>query len=696
MKIGKRVFTLLLAICLAMPVFAENTGITVYAGEKYNTVFEGIYVLINKESGKVLDVCGENNSSKNKANVQVYTRFSEGILSQQFRIEKTSDGWYCLIPESNTKLVVNAYSYTPKNGTNVNAYTVTANDNTQGWYFEKVGDDYIIRSAYNENLVLTEAGTDDLSNVKLATYKSGKDSQLWTLELLDNPPEGLGIVSGESYVLTNKESDKVLDVYGKNNSSKNKANVQVYTRFPEGILSQQFRIVKTSNNWYTLAPRSNTELLVNAYSYTPKNGTNINVYTATANDNTQGWYFEQVDDYCIIRSAYNESLVLTAIGTEDLSNVELATYEPGKDSQLWALELVETPPLPSGSYNILEIDWDKIAAVGNQPKGSYACSCFSLAYCRTILDGYVHQWYEYNKGQSKDAFNVNAQWYAGNYTMKSAADKSELFKEAYNSINAGRPLIFYVTSKGGIQHYVAVVGYTNVTNVDSLSESNFLIIDTIYNSTKSQAINLSDKGYKLRTLKGKYSYIITDEGGVNTCGDNTNISTEEMASILNNLDQVNFFKQDTSTCKATAAALAVNLIMGKNVKTTESMISSGVLCANMNGNIYTGSDGNTYKTTYKRDSYVGSFDEEKAAIDKAISEGLPIVIAVHSTKNKGVTHHWILIVGKEDDDYLVVDPARKGSGTIKDNTHLMSSLNYALGLTDYPTPHYGYISFTKQ
>ncbi len=88
--------------------------------------------------------------------------------------------------------------------------------------------------------------------------------------------------------------------------------------------------------------------------------------------------------------------------------------------------------------------------------------------------------------------------------------------------------------------------------------------------------------------------------------------------------------------------------------------------------------------------------KEKAAIDKAVSEGLPIVIAVHSTKNKEVTHHWILAVGKDGDDYLVVDPARKGSGTIADNVYLMSSLNYALGLTDYPTPHYGYISFTKQ
>ena len=62
--------------------------------------------------------------------------------------------------------------------------------------------------------------------------------------------------------------------------------------------------------------------------------------------------------------------------------------------------------------------------------------------------------------------------------MKYATDKNEVFKKAYDSINEGRPLIFYVTSKLG-QHYVAVVGYTDVTNLDSLSESNFLIIDTV-------------------------------------------------------------------------------------------------------------------------------------------------------------------------------------------------------------------------
>ncbi|MDE7326201.1 MAG: RICIN domain-containing protein [Lachnospiraceae bacterium] len=687
MKRGKYVLVLVLAICLAMPMFSVDTNMAVYANEKYDTIAQGTYILINKESGKVLDVCGENNSSKHKANVQVYDRLTETTLSQQFQIKKTSDGWYNLIPNSNTKLAVNAYSDTPKNGTNINVYNIT-NDNTQGWYFEKIGDYYVIRCAYNKNIVMTETGTENLSSVKLTTYKSGKSSQLWTLELLDEE-----ILTGGNYVIINKESGKVLDVYGKNDSSNNKANVQVYTRQSGTCLSQMFKINKVSDGWYNLTPQSNTKLAVNAYSDTPKNGTNVNVYTIT-NDNTQGWYLEKMDGYYVIRCAYNRNIVMTETGTKDLSSVKLATYESGKDSQLWTLELVdkqaENNTKDVSHDRTLIIDWSKIAEVGNQKKSSYACSCFSLAYCRTILDGTVHSWYEYNKGKGSNELDVSAQWSVGGYSMEYAADKNELFQKAYDSINAGRPLIFYVTSSLG-GHYVAVVGYTDVTSLDSLSEGNFLIIDTIYGSTKSQATNLGDK-YKLRTVNGKYQYIITNKGGVDT------YSTTAVPEGLvdRNLGLVKFFKQDASTCKATAAALAVNLIMGQNTKTTASMISSGVLCINMNGNTYMGSDGNTYKTTYKRDSYVGSFEEEKAAIDEAVLNGLPIVIAVHSTKSGGTRHHWILVVGKQDDDYLVVDPSKKGSGTVADNVHTMSSLNYALGLTDYSTPHYGYISFKNQ
>ena len=161
-----------------------------------------------------------------------------------------------------------------------------------------------------------------------------------------------------------------------------------------------------------------------------------------------------------------------------------------------------------------------------------------------------------------------------------------------------------------------------------------------------------------------------------------------------NLGRVSFFRQDKNTCKATSAAMAVNLLMGAGRYATRDMIYTGVLCRNMDGERYAGSDGNTYQVTYKTDGYVGSLSELKGAVDAALSGGLPIVAAVNSAASP---HHWVVIVGRDSrGDYLIVDPARSGSGTMADQVRSMTPAGYAFGLADYAQPHYGYISFQRR
>lgn len=158
-----------------------------------------------------------------------------------------------------------------------------------------------------------------------------------------------------------------------------------------------------------------------------------------------------------------------------------------------------------------------------------------------------------------------------------------------------------------------------------------------------------------------------------------------------NLGRVSFLRQDKNTCKATAAAMAVNVILGRDQYSTADMIYSGVLCRSLDGELYTGSDKHTYRTTYKTDSYVGSLSELESAVERALSGGLPIVVPVHSAATR---HHWIVIVGRDSyGDYLAVDPARNGSGFMASQARSMTSMGYSFGLTDYSTPHYGYISF---
>ncbi len=158
-----------------------------------------------------------------------------------------------------------------------------------------------------------------------------------------------------------------------------------------------------------------------------------------------------------------------------------------------------------------------------------------------------------------------------------------------------------------------------------------------------------------------------------------------------NLSKVNYIRQDRKTCKASSVAMALNLLTGSNTSTTKSMGSS--LCKSIDGKQYRGSDGTLYTGIYKTDGYEGSLSELTKAIDSALSAGLPIVAAVHSTRSGGTRHHWVLILGRSGEDYLMADPAWGIAGSIAENAVSLSSRHYAFSLTDYDTPHYGYVTF---
>lgn len=170
-------------------------------------------------------------------------------------------------------------------------------------------------------------------------------------------------------------------------------------------------------------------------------------------------------------------------------------------------------------------------------------------------------------------------------------------------------------------------------------------------------------------------------------------TADPAAPLTANLGKVQYIAQQKKTCKATAVAMAVNLLRGNNICTTAGM--GGTCCNSIEGASYTGSDGVRYAGTYKTDSYVGSAGELTGAITAALAAGVPIVAGVHSTSG-GTRHHWVVVVGRSGDDYLIADPAYGSSGTVAANVATLSSRSYAFGLSDYAAPHYGYVTFTKK
>lgn len=158
------------------------------------------------------------------------------------------------------------------------------------------------------------------------------------------------------------------------------------------------------------------------------------------------------------------------------------------------------------SAKTLPINWLLINSVGKQPSGSDACGCYALAYSRTILDGRIRRWNEFDAHGGGNVKNTLASWGAANYNSNFASNESTVYQQAVASINAGKPMVVRVhgtrSSRG---HYVAIVGYTNVTDINNLSANNFLIIDSgggVYGCTE----NLGGVGYSLQKTSSGYQY----------------------------------------------------------------------------------------------------------------------------------------------------------------------------------------------
>lgn len=144
---------------------------------------------------------------------------------------------------------------------------------------------------------------------------------------------------------------------------------------------------------------------------------------------------------------------------------------------------------------LLDVNWNNIEQVGHQAVGnSISCACYSLAYCRTMLDDEVHRCSEYNLGASE--WDAWTNWVVGDYEGHFPSGKDTAFRLTYDSLNEGKPVCVKVKGTRSSHHYVAVVGYENVTDISKLSAENFLIIDPCASEFKVE--NMADVGYDLK------------------------------------------------------------------------------------------------------------------------------------------------------------------------------------------------------
>lgn len=158
----------------------------------------------------------------------------------------------------------------------------------------------------------------------------------------------------------------------------------------------------------------------------------------------------------------------------------------------------------------LSVNMNNIKSTGYQ-YCSGPCGCYAVAYGRDIRDGKAHKWTEYSVGYSSSLgrYNFTVSWSKGNCTVKNGKSAQAVFKAVYDSINNGKPVVVRVTGNGSSGHYITLVGYKNVTNTNSLSAKNFLMIDPV-KANFSKGIVPMTTGSTGYSLASSYQYAIVN------------------------------------------------------------------------------------------------------------------------------------------------------------------------------------------
>ena len=185
--------------------------------------------------------------------------------------------------------------------------------------------------------------------------------------------------------------------------------------------------------------------------------------------------------------------------------------------------------MPPYKEALIDFDMNKIKQVGTQ-SFSGPCGAYALAYCTTILENKVHYYTEYYS-------NGIAIWANGKYINHGGNYKSTeiaAFQDLYDRVVAGNPTIVKVMEgRSTGQHYIAVVGVTNVTSYENLTASNFLILDPALGSAsqlKVENMGAAGGGYKLKPGSSGYQVVCNGTGKTATV---TTVENETLSFDFN-------------------------------------------------------------------------------------------------------------------------------------------------------------------
>lgn len=138
---------------------------------------------------------------------------------------------------------------------------------------------------------------------------------------------------------------------------------------------------------------------------------------------------------------------------------------------------------------------------GKQQSG--ACLCYCYSYATTIAMGALYSPSKFKDGTGWSATSLKGSdqgqfTYSGSKFATSKTSAAEL-RYVYDQVTAGHPVVLYVSTKSGGQHWVVIVGATNA-NRSKLSLANFLMLDpaSVDANQPPKVMTVASKNYTLR------------------------------------------------------------------------------------------------------------------------------------------------------------------------------------------------------